>query len=107
QMLGNFGSQVYNINQVSLRQAITPHHLQGRMNATMRFLVWGTMPLGGLAGGALGQSLGLWPTIAVAVAGGLLAFLWVLLSPVRALGRIPPAPAYPIGAQRPPCCPQE
>lgn len=41
---------IYNISQVSLRQAITPHRLQGRMNATMRFLVWGTMPLGALAG---------------------------------------------------------
>jgi len=25
----------------------------GRMNATMRFMVWGTMPLGSLSGGLL------------------------------------------------------
>ena len=43
-LLGSFSGPVYNINQVSLRQAITPDRLQGRMNATMRFLVWGTMP---------------------------------------------------------------
>src|SRR3954470_14194476 len=43
------GGPVYNINQVSLRQAITPHRLQGRMNASMRFVVWGTLPLGSLA----------------------------------------------------------
>ena len=41
-----FASVIYNINQVSLRQAITPERIQGRMNATMRFLVWGTIPIG-------------------------------------------------------------
>lgn len=85
----SFSIPVYNINQVSLRQAITPLRLQGRMNATMRFLVWGTMPLGGLLGGGLGEALGLRPAILVSAAGGALAFLWVLLSPVRALASIP------------------
>jgi len=88
-MLGSFSNPIYNINQVSLRQAITPHRLQGRMNATMRFLVWGTMPLGGLLGGVLGASFGLRAAIAVAAAGGLLAFPWVALSPVRTLRAIP------------------
>src|SRR5439155_3983392 len=37
-VLGGFASVVYNITQVSLRQAITPHRIQGRMNAVMRFL---------------------------------------------------------------------
>ncbi|HEX4836466.1 MAG TPA: MFS transporter, partial [bacterium] len=80
---------VYNITQVSLRQAIVPHRLQGRMNATMRFLVWGTMPLGGLVGGFLGEQLGLRGAIGVGAAGNLLAFLWVLASPVRGLERSP------------------
>ena len=88
-MLGSFANPIYNINQVSLRQAITPHRLQGRMNATMRFLVWGTMPLGGILGGVVGASLGLRAAIAVAAAGGLLAFPWVALSPVRTLRAIP------------------
>ncbi len=91
-LVTSFGILLYNINQVSLRQAITPHRLQGRMNATMRFLVWGTMPLGALAGGALGQVLGMRPTIAVAAVGAMLAFVWVWRSPVRALVGIP-APA--------------
>ncbi len=89
-LLTSFGNPVYNINQVSLRQAITAQRLQGRMNATMRFLVWGTMPLGGLAGGALGEALGLRGALTVAALGGLLAFLWVLFSPVRSLRQIPP-----------------
>ncbi len=84
-----FGGVIYNINQVSLRQAIVPIKLQGRMNASMRFLVWGTIPLGGLAGGLMGEFLGLRTTIGIASVAGTLAFLWVLLSPVRSLKKIP------------------
>ncbi len=87
--VGGFGSVVYNVNQVSLRQAITPDQLQGRMNATMRFLVWGTMPLGALLGGALGEGIGLRPTLVVAAVGGQFAVLWVLFSPVRSLRELP------------------
>jgi MFS family permease len=82
---------IYNINQVSLRQAITPDQLQGRMNASMRFIVWGTIPIGALLGGALGQVFGLYPTIVAMVLAELLAPLWVLFSPVRQL-RSQPSP---------------
>ncbi|MDR7419578.1 MAG: MFS transporter [Armatimonadota bacterium] len=89
QALMTIGGPIYNINQVSLRQAITPLRLQGRMNATMRFLVWGTMPIGGLLGGALGQAFGLRTAIVVIAIGGMTAFLWVWRSPVRTLVRFP------------------
>jgi MFS family permease len=81
---------VYNVSQVSLRQAITPDRLQGRMNAAMRFMVWGTIPIGSLVGGALGSVLGLRPTLVIGGIGGLLAVGWVFFSPVRALRTIPP-----------------
>lgn len=87
--LGGFGGAVYNINQVSLRQAITPTRLQGRMNATMRFIVWGTIPLGAVLGGVLGGVIGLRETIWVGAIGGLTAFLPVLLSPVRHIREMP------------------
>ena len=87
--LGSFGGAVYNINQVSLRQAITPERMQGRMNATMRFIVWGTIPFGALAGGFLGGAIGLHNTIWVAGIGGLFVFLPVLLSPVRGIREMP------------------
>jgi MFS family permease len=83
------GSTIYNINQLSLRQAIIPQRLLGRMNATMRFLVWGTMPLGGLLGGVLGELLGLRTGMIIGAFAGLSSFLWVLFSPVRTLTRIP------------------
>ena len=91
QLIVGIGIPVYNINQVSLRQAICPDRLQGRMNATMRFMVWGTMPLGSLLGGTLGSTIGLRPTLWVGAVGGSLAFLWVLLSPVRTLTEVPSA----------------
>ena len=80
---------LYNINQVSLRQTITPDHLLGRMNATMRFIVWGTLPIGGLIGGALGGLIGLRPTIVVGVIIQASAFLWTFFSPIRALREQP------------------
>jgi len=84
-----FGSVVYNVAQVSYRQAITPDEMLGRMNATMRFVVWGTMPIGSLLGGVLGSELGLRPTIWIAAAGGVTSLLPVVFSPVRSLERIP------------------
>lgn len=87
--LTSFGSLLYNINQVSFRQTIVPIRLQGRLNATMRTIVWGTLPLGGLAGGILGETFGLRQAILIAAIGGCFAFLWVLLSPVRAIREMP------------------
>jgi MFS family permease len=85
QCLMMLGVPVYNINQLTLRQSITPAGLRGRVNATNRCLVWGTMPVGSLVGGVLGQLIGLQPTIAVAASGMILAALWIAASPVRSL----------------------
>lgn len=57
----------YNIAQVSHRQRITPTDLLGRTNASVRFVVWGTMPLAALLGGWLGGLLGIAPTMAIGV----------------------------------------
>lgn len=90
-IIGAATAVVYNINQVSLRQAITPERMQGRMNATMRFIVWGTIPIGSILGGGLGGLIGLQATIWVGAIGSFIGFLPVLLSPVRTLQAIPDA----------------
>jgi Na+/melibiose symporter-like transporter len=69
------GQIIYAITNVSLRQRICPDHLLGRVNATMRFLIMGAFPVGGLLGGVLGELTGLRATL---WASGLL----ILLSPV-------------------------
>lgn len=84
-----FGVVVYNVNQVGLRQAITPDRMLGRMNATMRLIVWGTIPIGALIGGILGTVVGLQAALWVSAIGASLSFLPVLLSPVRSLREIP------------------
>jgi MFS family permease len=96
QLLFGFSVVVYNIVQVSYRQAICPPQLQGRMNSVMRFIVWGTIPLGALLGGALGSWVGLRETLVVGAIGGSLSFLWIFLSPQRHLREMPepfPEPA--------------
>jgi MFS family permease len=83
------GNLIYNINQVSFRQAIVPVRLQGRLNATMRTIVWGTLPLGALAGGFLGEVIGLRNAILLSVVAGSVSFVWVLFSPVRNIREMP------------------
>ncbi|WP_323747750.1 MFS transporter [Catenulispora rubra] len=83
---------VYNVAQVSYRQAITPHALLGRMNASVRFIVWGTMPLGALLGGVVGTWFGLRPTLWIAVIGSYAAVAWVFFSPLRHMRDVPTAP---------------
>jgi predicted MFS family arabinose efflux permease len=87
--LATFGGVVYNINQVSFRQAITPQRMQGRMNATMRFIVWGTIPFGNILGGLLGGFIGLHETIWVSGFLSFIPFLPVLFSPVRTIRDMP------------------
>ncbi len=82
---------IFNVNQLSLRQSITPDHQQGRMNASIRFVMWAVVPFGALLGGWLGDRIGLMPTIWIGVAGTTLASLWIFLTSVRSL-REAPAP---------------
>ncbi|GAA2621787.1 MFS transporter [Dactylosporangium fulvum] len=82
------GVIVYNVNQVSFRQGLTPDELLGRMNATMRFIVWGTLPLGGVVGGALAGWIGVHEALWVGAAGSLLAVVPVLVSPLRGMRQL-------------------
>jgi len=77
------------VNAVSIRQAMIPDRPQGRVNATMRFIAGGALPIGALIGGALGGVVGLPLTLVVAEFGMPLAFLWLLLSPGRGLRVLP------------------
>jgi MFS family permease len=76
---------IFDINAMSLRQAITPDRLLGRVNGTMRFVVWGVRPAGSLFGGYLGSRIGLPATLAVGGLGMLLAFVPLLGSPIPGL----------------------
>jgi hypothetical protein len=80
---------VYNVVQVSFRQRLCPPALLGRMNASVRFLVYGTMPLGALLGGVLGTWIGLVPTLWIAATGQDLAAARVVASQLVGMRELP------------------
>jgi len=94
-MLGEFlwgiARPIFNITQVSLRQAVTPDRLQGRVNASIRFVMWGVTPFGALLGGVLGELIGVRSTMLIASIGVFTATLWVFFSPIRQLREQPVA----------------
>jgi MFS family permease len=83
---------IYDVNQVSLRQAITPESVLGRVNAGFRVAETGALLIGTVAAGYLGETIGLRATLWVAVAVCLLAAVLLLLSPVSKVKRIPEMP---------------
>ncbi|MBN6053392.1 MFS transporter, partial [Nonomuraea sp. RK-328] len=86
-------SSVFGVTQLSHRQRVTPGHLLGRVNAAMRFLMWGAFPLGGLLGGALGERVGGYTVFAVGIAALGVAHLAVATAPrIRTATAPPPRP---------------
>jgi MFS family permease len=82
-VLSRVSEPVYNVNQLSLRQALVPSRLQGRLAAVIRTVSWGAIPIGFLIGGFLGTHIGLAPTIVLGAAVTMLAALWILAGPIR------------------------
>ncbi len=80
---------VYEIGNVSVRQAITPDRWQGRMNACLRTLDFGGMLLGALLGGWLGDLFGARTTLLIASLATLLAAIPLLVPAVRDLKEVP------------------
>ena len=65
--------------------SLAADRLLGRVNGTMRFLVWGSRPTGSLLGSDLGSRMGLLAPLAVGAFGMLIAFVPVLASPIPRL----------------------
>lgn len=84
-MLGQFffglGMSMWSISTLSLRQAIVPDQLQGRVNATVRFVAWGAYPLGSLAGGIIGDRYGMQIALFAGAAGLMIAALTLFFTP--------------------------
>lgn len=81
--LGGFGSSLYFVNQISLRQAITAVRLLGRVTAARRSVLFGVATFGAFIGGALGETIGLRATLLVGVAALALELALILVSPIR------------------------
>jgi MFS family permease len=85
EFLVGVSDSIYNVSQVSLRQSVTPDHLQGRMTATLRTMFWGAWPLANLAGGILAGAVGAPLTIVI---GGLIGMASALIVVFGPLGRL-------------------
>jgi MFS family permease len=90
-LIGSFFGMLFNVTQLTFRQAITPERLQGRMNAVVRLMYWGPQPAGYALGGVLAAAIGLRPTLFVSAAASTLAFLPLVAHPIRKLRVIPEA----------------
>ncbi|HEV2344233.1 MAG TPA: MFS transporter [Actinocrinis sp.] len=88
-MSWTFSATVCAVALLSYRQATTPPELLARVSATSRWINWGTLPLGGVAGGVLGSALGVQQTLWIAVVGGCSSGLWLFFSPLRGMRDIP------------------
>ncbi|MGC5011248.1 MFS transporter [Streptosporangium sp. DT93] len=95
QVLRGTGPALYGVNQQTLRQVLIAPALLSRVNATWRFLVYGTQPLGALLGGLLGSVFGL--RAALVVGGGVMlaGAAIACASPLRSLRELPAPPRDP------------
>jgi MFS family permease len=93
QFVGMFTVLTYNITQVSARQRLCPEHLLGRMNASIRFFVWGVMPIGALISGAAATAFGIIPVVWFAAIGVFLSAIFVVVSPLSRMKHLPSGPA--------------
>ncbi|HYJ50937.1 MAG TPA: MFS transporter, partial [Microbacterium sp.] len=87
----SFTVLLYNITQVTFRQRITPPRLLGRMNASVRFVVWGVMPIAALLSGLLGTWLGVVATMWIGAIGQLFSALFVVTGPFWRMRDLPDA----------------
>jgi predicted MFS family arabinose efflux permease len=87
--LGDMAWSIYGINALTLRQAVAPAHVLGRVNSAAHLVLQGVLPAGALAGGALAEAIGLRAAMFVGAGGFLLSTLWLICSPIRRLKEVP------------------
>lgn len=92
QLLTDGALTLFDINQVSLRQAITPAHVLGRVNACVRVAEFGAVLAGTLLATGASEAFGLRASLWIGVGFTALAVVGLALSPVRNVDHIPAIP---------------
>jgi MFS family permease len=91
--LAEFGSgvgvMILDISAGAIFAALIPDRLRARVSGAYLTVNYGVRPLGSLAGGALGSTIGLRPTLWIATVGAIAGVLWLLPSPVARLQALP------------------
>ena len=83
------GPVLWTISTTTLRQAVTPGALLGRVSAVMLMATWGTRPLGAAIGALIGAAYGAETCLMIAAFGFTIQAVIILASPVRHLKRQP------------------
>jgi MFS family permease len=102
--LNGAGTALSSVVALTLRQLRTPDRMLGRVNATMRWISYGSVAVGAALGGLIGEMIGVLPGLAMGCGGIFLAVVWVVLSPLRGI-RDPQSIAThnePLAAHTPP-----
>jgi MFS family permease len=91
--LAEFGSglgvMILDISAGSIFAALVPHRLRSRVSGAYMVVNNGVRPVGSLIGGLLGSTIGLRPTLWIAVIGAIAGFLWLLPSPIPKMRELP------------------
>jgi len=87
--IGSFAGPVTGVLGVSLRQAIVPQRLQGRVVGATRSVIFGIAPVGSLLGGGIAAAASLRAALFTGAGVAFLAFLPLMLSPIRSLRELP------------------
>ncbi|OUB98426.1 MFS transporter [Bacillus thuringiensis serovar medellin] len=94
QLILSMGTPMYNVNVISLRQAITPNHLLARVGSVWRVFGRGFVPLGAVLGGVLGTFMGLRGAIIASAIGGFCALLPAIFSQLTKIKSIETASKF-------------
>lgn len=78
--LYNLGESSFGVNMQTVRQAVTPLHLMGRMDTAVRFCFKGMASLGAVAGGIVASRFGLRTTLLLGVTGLVVTFTLFVIS---------------------------
>jgi MFS family permease len=92
QILAFFGAAIFHTNQITYRQIVTPKHLLGRMNASMKWVMLVGMPLGAVVGALIADSFGLRAALFAGALGIIVAPIPLLLSGISSVVRQPEHP---------------
>jgi len=83
------GGSIFDVNQFSLRQAVTPDPVRGRVNATVRVLIRGVAPIGALLGGVIAEAAGLRAALIFAALSSPASLLLLYRSSIPGLQTVP------------------
>jgi len=91
--LAEFGSglgvMLLDISSGAIKAALVPDRLRARVTGAYMVVNYGVRPVGAFVGGVLGNAIGVQTTLWIAVAGGMLGFLWLLPSPIPKMRELP------------------